>query len=47
MHRLKSEKETENREIRETIQLTIASKIIKCLGINLPKETKDHFIENY
>ena len=28
-------------EVKESITLTIATKIIKCLGINLPKETKD------
>ena len=35
------------REIRETIQLTIAMKRIKYLEINLPKEVKDLYIENY
>ena len=35
------------REIKETIPFTIAKKIIKYLGINLPKETKDLYIENY
>ena len=39
-------KKTE-REIKETILFTITIKIIKYLGINLPKETKDLFIENY
>ena len=34
------------REIKETIPLTIATKIIKYLGLNLPKETKDLYIEN-
>ena len=29
------------------IPFTIAMKRIKCLGINLPKETKDLYIENY
>ena len=29
------------------ISLTIASKRIKCLGINLPKETRDLYSENY
>ena len=40
--------ETE-REIKETIQFTIAMKRIKYLGLYLPKETKDlySFIENY
>ena len=35
------------REIKETIPFTIASKRIKCLGINLPKEAKDLYLENY
>ena len=35
------------REIKETIPFTIATKRIKYLGINLPKETKDLCIENY
>ena len=37
------------REIKETIPFTIAMKKnkIKYLGINLPKETKDLYIENY
>ena len=35
------------REIKETIPFTIATKRIKYLGINLPKETKDIYIENY
>ena len=39
--------EKAEREIKETIQFTIAMKIIKYLGINLPKETKDLYIENY
>ena len=34
-------------EIKETIPFTIATKRIKHLGINLPKETKDLYIENY
>ena len=36
-----------NREIKETIPFTFAMKKIKYLGINLPKETKDLYIENY
>ena len=36
-----------NREIKETIPFTIATKRIKYLGIYLPKETKDLHIENY
>ena len=35
------------REIRETIPFTIATKKFKYLGIYLPKETKDLYIENY
>jgi hypothetical protein len=38
--------EQTGKEIRETIPFTIASKIIKHLGINLMKETKDLFNEN-
>ena len=34
-------------EIKETIPSTIATKRIKYLGIYLPKETKDLYIENY
>ena len=39
--------EKTKREIKETIPFTIAMKRIKYLGINLPKETKDLYIENY
>ena len=39
--------EKTEREIKETIPFTIAMKRIKCLGINLPKETKDLNIETY
>ena len=35
------------KEIKETIPFTIAMKRIKYLGLNLPKETKDSYIENY
>ena len=38
--------ERTEREIKETISLTIATKIIKYLRINLPKETKGLYIEN-
>ena len=34
-------------EIKETILFTITTKRIKYLGIYLPKETKDLYIENY
>ena len=39
--------EKTEREIKETIPFTIASKRIKYLGTNLPKETKDLYTENY
>jgi len=39
--------EKTEREIKETIPFTIALKRIKYLGINLPKGTKDLYIENY
>ena len=39
--------EKAEREIKETISFTIAMKRIKYLGINLRKETKDLYIENY
>ena len=35
------------RDIKEAIPFTIAMKRIKYLGIYLPKETKDLYIENY
>ena len=38
---------TSAREIKETIPFTIASKRIKYLGTNLPKEAKDLHSENY
>ena len=39
--------ENSEREIKESIPLTIATKIIKYLGINLPKEKKERYRENY
>ena len=39
--------EKSEREIKETFPLTNATKRIKYLGINLPKETKDLYAENY
>ena len=39
--------ERPEREIREAIPFTITSKRIKYLGINLPKETKELFSEEY
>ena len=38
--------EKSEREIKETLPFTIATKRIKYLGINLPKETKDLYVEN-
>ena len=43
---MKNQKEKSEREIRETISFTIASKRIKYLGINLPNETKDLYSGN-
>ena len=34
-------------EIKKTLPFTIATKRIKYLGINLPRETKDLYAENY
>ena len=34
-------------KIKESIPFTTATKRIKCLGINLPKETKELYTENY
>ena len=39
--------EKTEREIKETIPFTIATKRIKYLEINLPKETKDLYIDSY
>ena len=39
--------EKSEREIKVSIPFTNATKIIKYLGINLPKEKKDLYIENY
>ena len=39
--------EKSDRKIKESIPFTTASKRIKYLGINLPKETKELYIENY
>ena len=35
------------REIKKTVPFTTASKIIKYLGINLTKDIKDVYSENY
>ena len=39
--------ERSEREIKESTPFTIATKRIKYLGINLPKETKELYMENY
>ena len=39
--------EKSEREIKESIPFTIATKRIKYLGKNLPKETKQLYTENY
>ena len=39
--------EKSEREIKETIPFAIATKRIKYLGLNIPKETKNLYIENY
>ena len=39
--------EKSEREIKETLPFTTATKRIKYLGINLPKEKKDLYSENY
>ena len=44
---LYSNDENSEREIKESIPFTIATKRIKYLGINLPKETKELYTENY
>ena len=44
---LYTKNEKSEREIKESIPFTIATKIIKYLEINLPKETKELYTENY
>ena len=39
--------EKSEREIKESIPFPIATKRIKYLGINLPKETKELYTKNY
>ena len=39
--------EKSEREIKESISFTIATKRIKYIGKNLPKETKELYTENY
>ena len=44
---LYTDNEKSEREIKESILFTISTKRIKYLGINLTKETKDLYTENY
>ena len=44
---LYTDDEKSEREIKETLPFPTATKRIKYLGINLPKETKDMYAENY
>ena len=44
---LYTKNENSEREIKESIPFTITTKRIKYLGINLPKETKELYTENY
>ena len=44
---LNANNELTEREIKKTIPFTIASKRIKCLGINLTKGVKIPYLENY
>ena len=44
---LYTDNEKTESKIKETIPFTIATKRIKYLGVYLPKETKDLYIENY
>ena len=39
--------EKSEREIKESVWFTIATKIIKYLGINLSKETEELYTEDY
>ena len=43
---LHTNKEKSEKEIKESYPFTIARKIIKYLGINLPEETKELYTEN-
>ena len=40
-------KNQKKKKIKESIPFTIATNIIKYLGINLPKKTKELYTENY
>jgi len=36
-----------NQKNKKSVTFTIATKLIKYLGMNLPKETKELYTENY
>ena len=44
---LNTNNETEEREMKESIQFTIVSTTIRYLGINLTKEVKNLYSKNY
>ena len=44
---LYTDDEKSGREIKETLPFTNATKRIKYVGVNIPKETKDLYAENY
>ena len=44
---LHTNNEKSEREIKKSIPLTFATKRIKYLGISLPKEIKELYVENY
>ena len=44
---LHTSNEKSETEIKESIPFNTTKKRINCLGINLPKETKDLYTENY
>ena len=46
-HFLYSNNQKSEREIKESIPFTIATKITKYLGINLLKKIKEQYIRNY
>ena len=46
-HIIYTNNEKSEREIKKSIPFTTATKRIKYLGINLPKETKELYTENY
>lgn len=47
LHFYSTNNEAAEREIKESVPFTIAPKTIRYLGINLAKEVKDVYSENY